>query len=46
MHSFKELMAQTADRLGFENGWIQPYEDDASSSLVGCEMSAGEGSVG
>ncbi len=26
MHSFKELMAQTADRLGFEDG-LEPDED-------------------
>ena len=41
-----EMVTDEAERLGFENGWIQPYEDDASSSLVGCEMKAGEGTVG
>ena len=41
-----EMVTDEAERLGFENGWIQPYEDDASSSLIGCEMSAGEGVVG
>ena len=41
-----EMVTDEAERLGFENGWIQPYEEDASSSLVGCEMQAGEGTVG
>lgn len=39
------LVTDEADRLGFENGWIQPYEDSASDSLVGCDMTAGEGTV-
>lgn len=40
------LVTDEAERLGFENGWIQPYGADDDSSLLGCEMSAGEGSVG
>lgn len=39
------LVTDEAERLGFENGWIQPYESDASASMVGCEMAAGEGTV-
>ncbi|MBQ7721343.1 MAG: radical SAM protein [Kiritimatiellae bacterium] len=34
-----------AERLGFENGWIQPYEDDAPDSLLGADMRPGEGVV-
>ncbi len=41
-----EAVTDEAERLGFENGWIQPYCEDAASSLVGCDMSAGEGTVG
>lgn len=41
-----ELVTDEADRLGFENGWIQPYEAGASDSLIGCDMTAGEGTVG
>lgn len=39
------LVTDEAERLGFENGWIQPYESDASDAMVGCEMTAGEGTV-
>ena len=41
-----ELVTDEADRLGFENGWIQPYETVDDNGLLGCEMSAGEGAVG
>lgn len=35
-----------AERLGFENGWIQPYEDAADTSMLGSNMTSGEGTVG
>ncbi len=41
-----EAVTDEAERLGFENGWIQPYEDNAASSFLGCDMEAGEGTVG
>lgn len=41
-----EIVTDEAERLGFENGWIQPFDAADDNSLLGCEMSAGEGSVG
>lgn len=35
-----------AERLGFENGWIQPYETIHDDSMLGSNMSSGEGTVG
>ena len=35
-----------AERLGFENGWIQEFEGDTPSDLLGQAMPAGEGVVG
>lgn len=40
------IVTDEAERLGFENGWIQPYEAADDDSLLGCEMTAGEGSAG
>lgn len=40
-------VAETAADFGFENGWIQGFESrDASSDLVGENMTPGEGAVG
>lgn len=42
-----ESVTEAAADFGFENGWIQGFDSrDASSDLVGENMSAGEGSVG
>lgn len=40
------IVTEEAERLGFETGWIQPYESVDDNSLLGCEMSAGEGQAG
>ncbi len=40
------LVTDEAESLGFENGWIQPFEMEEDNSLLGCEMTAGEGQVG
>lgn len=40
------LVTDEAERLGFEDGWIQPFEAEEDKTLLGCEMSAGEGTVG
>ncbi len=43
---YAEVTEAAAD-FGFENGWIQGFESrDASSDLVGENMTAGEGTVG
>ena len=40
-------VAEAAVDFGFENGWIQGFESrDASSDLVGENMTPGEGAVG
>ena len=40
-------VAEAAADFGFENGWIQGFESrDASSDLVGENMTPGEGAVG
>lgn len=42
-----ETVTEAAADFGFENGWIQGFASrDASSDLVGENMSSGEGSVG
>ena len=42
-----ESVTEAASDFGFENGWIQGFGSrDASSDLVGENMSAGEGTVG
>ena len=41
-----DAVVETAEILGFENGWIQSYESrDTSSDLVGENMTEGEGVV-
>lgn len=40
-----EAVTDEAESLGFENGWIQPYGEDAADSLVGADMKPGEGVV-
>jgi putative pyruvate formate lyase activating enzyme len=40
-----ETVTDEAERLGFENGWIQPYAENASDVMLGSEMEAGEGAV-
>lgn len=40
-----DAVTDEAERLGFENGWIQPYGEDAADSLVGADMKPGEGVV-
>lgn len=40
------IVTEEAERLGFETGWIQPFESADDNSLLGCEMSAGEGQAG
>ena len=40
------LVTDEAERLGFESGWIQPFDAADDDSLLGCEMSAGEGRAG
>jgi putative pyruvate formate lyase activating enzyme len=40
------LLTEAAEDLGFENGWIQEFEGDAPSDLLGQSMSSGEGAVG
>jgi len=39
-------LTQLAEDLGFENGWIQEFEGDTPSDLLGQTMPAGEGAVG
>jgi len=39
-------LTDVAEELGFENGWIQDFEGDAPSDLLGQAMPAGEGVVG
>jgi putative pyruvate formate lyase activating enzyme len=39
-------VTDVAEALGFENGWIQDFEGDAPSDLLGQAMPAGEGVVG
>jgi putative pyruvate formate lyase activating enzyme len=39
-------VTDAAEELGFENGWIQPYEAADAKELLGCRMPAGEGAVG
>jgi len=34
------------EKLGFENGWVQACEDGTPADLLGCDMPAGEGTVG
>ena len=41
-----ELLTDAVDDLGFDNGWIQAFEEQPSTDLLGQEMSAGEGTVG
>lgn len=41
-----ELVTDAADDLGFENGWIQMFDDGAPDDLLGQDMPAGEGAVG
>ena len=39
-------VTDAAEAMGFDNGWIQPYQAAASGEWLGCEMPAGEGTVG
>ena len=39
-------LTDCAENLGFENGWIQEFEGDTPSDLLGQAMPAGEGVVG
>ena len=39
-------LTELVQDLGFENGWIQVFEGDAPSDLLGQAMPAGEGAVG
>ena len=39
-------LTDCAEDLGFENGWIQEFEGDTPSDLLGQAMPAGEGVVG
>lgn len=41
-----EQVVAAATRLGFVNGWIQPWEETAAAELLGCAMPAGEGVQG
>lgn len=41
-----QKVTDEAERLGFETGWIQPFDAEDDESLLGCEMSAGEGQAG
>ncbi len=41
-----QSVTDEAERLGFENGWIQPFGMADDNSLLGCEMTAGEGQAG
>lgn len=41
-----EMLTDAVDSLGFDNGWVQEYEDVAPEGLLGQEMPAGEGAVG
>lgn len=41
-----ELVTDAADDLGFENGWIQMFDDGTPDDLLGQDMPAGEGAVG
>ena len=40
------LATEEAERLGFESCWIQPLDAAGDDSLLGYEMSAGEGRAG
>ncbi len=40
------LLTEAAADLGFENGWIQEFEGEAPTDLLGQSMPAGEGAVG
>ena len=40
-------VAAAVEELGFDNGWVQEYEEDGSpADLLGCTMPAGEAAVG
>jgi putative pyruvate formate lyase activating enzyme len=44
-HAYRRV-TDAVESLGFENGWIQPHEAVDDTTLLGCEMPAGKGSVG
>jgi putative pyruvate formate lyase activating enzyme len=39
-------VTDAAEAMGFDKGWIQPYQAAVSCEWLGCEMPAGEGAVG
>lgn len=41
-----QLVTDEAEKLGFDNGWIQPFGGEDDDSLLGCEMMPGIGTAG
>ena len=41
-----QRVTDAAESMGFENGWVQPPGAAGDTSLLGCEMPTGAGSVG
>lgn len=41
-----ESITAAVERLGFESGWVQDFEGEASADLLGENMPAGKGAVG
>lgn len=39
-------VTEAVGTLGFENGWVQEYDEAAATDLLGCEMPAGAAAVG
>jgi Uncharacterized Fe-S protein PflX, homolog of pyruvate formate lyase activating proteins len=45
-HGEYDLVIGELESLGFENGWVQAFEESPASSLLGADMQPGAGSVG
>jgi putative pyruvate formate lyase activating enzyme len=41
-----DAVVKWVDKLGFEMGWVQPFDTDDAEDLLGCNMPAGAGVVG
>ena len=40
-----EPLADLVGDLGFEQGWVQPCEDETAERMLGADMAAGYGAV-
>lgn len=41
-----DAVVEWVEKLGFEMGWVQPFDTDDAEDLLGCNMPAGAGVVG